>query len=193
MEFFDGLAEHEATAQRQLAAQEAAELDAYRAAVAAAAAASAPSAQEAAAVAGSSRRDAPEPGDEIVGQRGSSGSASSAPAPLPRAGSGTEVAGPTARVAAASKQSIPVLRPVVKVKPKGCSSGAGTGGIAPLLAGAQQQQQQQASAAQGLPDSKRQRLDEQQQQVEAGESAAGVGLAGLLGDYGSASESEEGR
>lgn len=192
MEFFDGLAEHEATAQRQLAAQEAAELDAYRAAVAAAAAASAPSAQEAAAVAGSSRRDAPEPGDEIVGQRGSSASASSAPAPLPRAGSVTGVAGPTARVAAASKQSIPVLRPVVKVKPKGCSSGAGTGGIAPLLAGAQQQQQQ-ASAAQGLPDSKRQRLDEQQQQVEAGESAAGVGLAGLLGDYGSASESEEGR
>lgn len=169
LEFLETLAQREADEQQRVMSQEQAELEEYRQAVAAAAEAKAAAAAAAEvggldALAESSGRDgeaaAPGPGP------GSSGRTAAA------AASGAAAGGrkPPISSKAASKPLLPVLKPVVRVKPKGAAAG-GEGSTA----GADQR------------DSKRPKLVDGAKQQQT-QQPASVGLEGLLGGYASDSE-----
>jgi FKBP-type peptidyl-prolyl cis-trans isomerase len=133
LEFLDTLAQQEAEQQRRAQSQEQAELEAYRQAVAAAAEAKAAEQAEA------------EGGDPLADPSRTNSEAEAGPGP---GSSGGSLQAQSAAAAAgrkpisskgSSKPVLPVLKPLVKVRPKGAAAG-----------GAQQR------------DSKRAKLDEQQ-------------------------------
>lgn len=154
-EFLDTLAQKEAEQQRRVQSQEQAELEAYRQAVAAAA--EAKSAAEAEAEGGDPLAE-----PSRVGSEADAG-------PGPGSSSGGLQAQPAAAAAAgrkpvsskgSSKPALPVLKPLVKVRPKGAAAD-----------GAEQR------------DSKRAKLGDATEQ-----QPPSVGLGGLLGDYASDSD-----
>lgn len=161
LEFLETLAQQEADQQRRVHSQEQADLEAYRQAVAAAADAKAAAAAatdgEDASLAEFSGRD-PEAAAAANADPNSSGGLAAPPAAA-AAASGRKVVGPASSRSAA-KPSLPVLTPLVRVKPKGA-------------AGESQQR-----------DSKRPKLQVPPQQ----EQLSAVGLEGLLGGYASDSD-----
>jgi uncharacterized membrane protein YqiK len=166
LEFLETLTQQEAEQQRRVMSQEQEELEAYRQAVAAAAEAKA--AAEAGgldALAESSGRD----GEAAAAGPGPGSSSAGATA----AGAPAGGRKPPISSKAASKPLLPVLKPVVRVKPKGGAAG-GEGSTA---GGAEHR------------DSKRPKLgdgaEKQQQQTQ---QPASVGLEGLLGGYASDSD-----
>lgn len=170
LEFLETLAQREADEQRRVMSQEQAELEAYRQAVAAAAEAKAAAA--AAAEAGGL--------DALAEPSGRDGE-EAAPGPGPGSSSGGTAAAAAGASAgghklpfsskAASKPLLPVLKPVVRVKPKG-GAAAGEGSAA----GADQR------------DSKRLKLGDGAAKQQQTQQPASVGLEGLLGGYASDSE-----
>lgn len=178
LEFLDTMAEQEAQQQRQLLQHEAEELAAYRQAVAAAAEA------KAAAAAGA-------PGEFI--------DLTETPSSLGRSSSeGKEQ--PAAAAAGASRSSskvahkaaaIPLIKPIVKVKPKAGSCGA-AGGADPARrvsvlpsSTAVAERGTGVGAAAAKHEHKQYSLEQQQQQQQD------LGLSGLLTGYGSGSEEED--
>lgn len=168
LEFLETLAQREAEEQRRVRSQEQADLDAYRQAVAAAAEAKA--AADAAAEA--------EVADPLAESSGRDTEAAAGPGP---GSSGAGLQGQTAAAAAASgrkpvsskvnsKPLLPVLKPLVKVRPKGAAAEGSN-----VAAGAEQR------------DSKRARLDSSEQPQQQ-EQPPSVGLEGLLGGYASDSD-----
>ncbi|KAF6257303.1 N-terminal domain of NEFA-interacting nuclear protein NIP30-domain-containing protein [Scenedesmus sp. NREL 46B-D3] len=182
LEFYDSLAQQEAEQHRRMRQEEDEELAAFRQAVAAAAEAKAAAAEAKAAAAaddgleGAAAAAGPGPGSRGMAELGRSGSGASA--------------GKPAAVRLYSKPALPVLKPIVKAKPKGAAA-AGGGQQGSSSSGGTQQPKTAAAAAGGgaSPHSKRQRLEHaaagQQPQQQQG---AGAGLAGLLGGYGSGSD-----
>lgn len=183
LEFYNSLAQQEAEQQRRIRQEEEAELAAFREAVAAAAAAKAAAAAAAAEAAGAAEGML----DEAAAAAAESQAGSKAG--LGRTGSGSGAAKPAAGKVTA-KAVLPVLKPIVKVRPKGAAaagqdgSGSSSAGHAARKAAAEAA----ATAGGSSPSSKRQRLEgtaaagQQQQQDD------GAGLAGLLGGYGSGSD-----
>lgn len=160
LEFLETLAQQEADQQRRVHSQEQADLEAYRQAVAAAADAKAAAATdgEDASLAEFSGRD-PEAAAAAANADPNSSGGLAAPPAAAAAASGRKVIGPASSRSAA-KPSLPVLTPLVRVKPKGA-------------AGESEQR-----------DSKRPKLQVPPQQ----EQLPAVGLEGLLGGYASDSD-----
>jgi hypothetical protein len=124
LEFLETLAQQEADQQRRVHSQEQADLEAYRQAVAAAAdakAAAAAEADEDASLAEFSGRD-PETAVAAAADAGpsSSGGLAAPPAAAAAAASGRKVVGPPSSRSVA-KPPLPVLTPLVRVKPKGAA------------------------------------------------------------------------
>ncbi|WIA30040.1 hypothetical protein OEZ86_000135 [Tetradesmus obliquus] len=188
LEFYDSLAQQEAEAHRRIRQEEAEELVAFREAVAAAAAAKAAAAEAtAAADAAEGGPDEAAAADEQVGSR----------AVLGRSGSGPGTAKPAVG-RLGIKPALPVLKPILKVKPKGAAAATGQQGNGSSGAGQPVRNAAAAAAAAAAggssPSSKRQRLEDAagQQQQQQQQQDAGAGLAGLLGGYGSGSDDSDG-
>jgi FKBP-type peptidyl-prolyl cis-trans isomerase len=148
LEFLDTLAQQEAEQQRRVQSQEQAELEAYRQAVAAAAEAKAAGEAEA------------EGGDPLAEPSRKDSEAEAGPGPGSSSGGLQAQSAVAGRKPVSSKPVLPVLKPLVKVRPKGAAAD-----------GAEQR------------DSKRAKLDDAAEQ-----QPPSVGLGGLLGDYASDSD-----
>jgi hypothetical protein len=180
LEFYDSLAQQEAAQHRRLRQEEDEELAAFRQAVAAAAEAKAAAAKAKAAAAAADAAG----GEGDAAAEAGPGPGSGEAAELGRSGSGSAAAKPSvAKVY--SKAALPVLKPILKAKPKG-AAGPKQQGNSSSSAGQSSRAGPADAAGGGSPRSKKQRLENtasgQQQQP------AGAGLAGLLGGYGSGSD-----
>jgi hypothetical protein len=183
LQFYDSLAQQEAAQHRRMRQEEDEELAAFRQAVAAAAEAKAAAAEAKAAAA------------EVAGGEGDAaaeagpGPGSAAAAELGRSGSGPAAAKPSASKVY-SKTALPVLKPILKAKPKG-AAGGGKQGNSSSSAGHNSKLKASDAAQGGSPGRKKQRLEDVvvgQQQQQQQQQGAGAGLAGLLGGYGSGSD-----